>query len=92
MRYMFDHASAFNEDLSTWDVSSVTTMYEMFYNASAFNQNLCAWASKSPQLGSVELAAASDMFLFSSCNNQSTPVLNRGTPGDPHDGAFCFTC
>eukprot|EP00978_Attheya_sp_CCMP212_P020274 scaffold57788_cov61-Attheya_sp.AAC.3 len=60
----------------------------MLYSASAFNQDLCTWASNSAQLGAVV-----DMFHGSSSfNNSSTPVLNSGTPGDPHDGPFCFTC
>ena len=38
---MFYKASAFNQPLDNWDVSSVTDMAAMFYAASAFNQNLC---------------------------------------------------
>jgi hypothetical protein len=30
--------------------------------------------------------------LASSCATRATPVLNNGTPGDPHDGPFCYTC
>eukprot|EP00978_Attheya_sp_CCMP212_P029137 scaffold102517_cov89-Attheya_sp.AAC.2 len=83
-------ASAFNQNLSAWNVSSVTDMQQMFCSASAFNQDLCAWASKSPQL--LSNASVDGMFLASSCSNSSTPVLNSGTPGVPHDGPFCFTC
>eukprot|EP00978_Attheya_sp_CCMP212_P045367 scaffold343550_cov48-Attheya_sp.AAC.1 len=87
MHSMFYAASVFNQDLSAWDVSSITTMSQMFRGAFAFNQDLCSWASKSPQL-----LSSGGMFLASSCNNSSTPVLNGGTPGVPHDGPFCFTC
>ena len=43
MRRMFIGASAFNGDLSAWDVSSVTDMYGMFAFATSFNQNLGSW-------------------------------------------------
>eukprot|EP00978_Attheya_sp_CCMP212_P047719 scaffold424689_cov204-Attheya_sp.AAC.1 len=79
MSYMFYAASAFNQDLSsTWDVSNLTNMTKMFQFEFAFNQNLCSWASKSPQL--LLNASVDVMFLWSSCNNSSTPVLNSGTP------------
>eukprot|EP00978_Attheya_sp_CCMP212_P001756 scaffold3597_cov51-Attheya_sp.AAC.1 len=79
MPYMFYAASAFNQDLSsTWDVSNVTNMTKMFQLAFAFNQNLCIWATKSPQL--LLNASVDGMFLWSSCNNSSTPVLNSGIP------------
>merc|ERR1719201_938532 len=42
---MFQSAYAFNQDLSKWDVSSVTNMDMMFYSAYAFQYELCgaAW-------------------------------------------------
>merc|ERR1712037_313315 len=36
-------ASAFNQDLSKWDVSAVKNMRYMFADASAFNQDLSKW-------------------------------------------------
>ena len=38
MEQMFYEASAFNGDLSLWDVSNVTTMRAMFREASAFDK------------------------------------------------------
>ncbi|GMH61182.1 hypothetical protein TrST_g12758 [Triparma strigata] len=36
-------AELFNEDISRWDVSNVTTMEGMFFKASAFNGDLSSW-------------------------------------------------
>jgi surface protein len=35
--------TAFNQDLSRWDVSKVTDMEEIFFNASAFNKDISSW-------------------------------------------------
>merc|ERR1712048_1478461 len=53
---MFSRASAFNKDLSKWDVSAVTSMASMFSRASAFNQDLSKW----------DVSAVTDMtYMFS---------------------------
>ena len=39
---MFEQ-SAFNQDISSWDVSNVTNMDAMFDDASAFNQDISSW-------------------------------------------------
>ena len=41
---MFYEASAFNQPIGNWDVSSVDNMMVMFWNASLFNQNLVSWS------------------------------------------------
>lgn len=43
MQELFLNATIFNEDITHWDTSSVTTMVGMFYKASAFNQDISHW-------------------------------------------------
>ena len=43
MALMFNHAHAFNGELSGWDTSAATSMYAVFYNADAFNGDISGW-------------------------------------------------
>jgi len=36
-------ASAFNQDISNWNVSNVTNMRSLFYKAIYFNQDISGW-------------------------------------------------
>jgi len=40
---MFNNATTFNSDISSWDTSNVTYMIGMFYAASAFNSDISSW-------------------------------------------------
>jgi surface protein len=40
---MFNNASSFNGDISSWDVSNVTNMSDMFFQATSFNGDISNW-------------------------------------------------
>lgn len=40
---MFQNCTVFNQDISGWDVSHITSMAGMFRNAEAFNQDISGW-------------------------------------------------
>ncbi|WP_141239889.1 BspA family leucine-rich repeat surface protein [Aliifodinibius salipaludis] len=64
MRTMFRDSTAFNGDISHWDVSSVIDMSLMFYNASSFNQDIGDWDVSS--VGNM-----SQMFQYAASFNQN---------------------
>lgn len=81
MSNLFDGKSGFNQDISQWDVSNVTTMFAVFRNTN-FNQDISAW-----DVSNVTNMA--DMFLLSSFNTS----LNNWQVGNVTDmnGMFAAT-
>merc|ERR1712157_217656 len=75
-KWMFDGTLSFNQDISEWDVSSVTYMRDMFSGASKFNQDLCSWGKKlPPSIFSFhnDSYGTEDMFEDSGCTFQQDP-------------------
>jgi len=54
----------FNQNIGNWNVSSVTTTYQMFYSASIFNQNISSWNTS-------KVITMSEMFRGASAFNQN---------------------
>jgi surface protein len=65
---MFQSASAFNQNISTWNVANVTNMSSMFYGAKLFNQNLSSW----------NISNVTDMsYMFAGINDSNYNIFNN---------------
>lgn len=84
---MFFNAGSFNnQNLTSFNLSSVITMNSMFSKASSFNQNLCSWGEMLQQHNNLDVDVT-NMFKETSCPTENDPDLSV-IPAGP----FCHVC
>ena len=66
---MFNSANAFNQNISSWNVSNVAVMEGMFVNATSFDQNIGSWNVSN-------VANMSNMFSGATAFNQNISSWN----------------
>ena len=77
---MFAAAEAFNCDLSSWNVSNVTTMRAMFYEASSFNGDLSSW--------DVSNVAIMEYMFYQASAFDKITIRNWDLSGKETEGIF----
>ena len=82
MAHMFNGASVFNQDISSWNVSNVTNMSNMFFNAQSFDQDINIWDVSSVTNMSYMFSGANvfdqdlSSWIVSNVNNMTSMFSN----------------
>jgi surface protein len=86
MNSMFRGATAFNQNISSWNTAQVTTMIQMFQGATAFNQDISSWnVSNVTTFGT---GATTGMFNSATAFNQNLGAWQLRTAGTSLAGIF----
>ena len=93
--------NSFNQDISNWDVSSVTDMWGMFAAVPSFNQDISKWnISSVTDMGFMlngaisfnqDLCAWGDKFPYDNAVNIFiySGCANQDTPRESEKGPIC---
>jgi surface protein len=74
--FLFEGATAFNQTIDSWDMSSVINIANMFQNCSAFNKDLNSW-NLSPDLATgTSTSVVTNKLVDSTANFVSAEVDN----------------
>jgi len=81
MSYMFYHCTAFNQDVSGWDIRQVTNMTNMFngvtLSTANYNALLIHWEAQGPQHG-VNFHGGNSKYSIAAAAARASLINNYG--------------